>query len=58
MNVVVNGKKNSSLTEVYNLEPLTGPIWMLAVVMEYDYVFCENGLVAYKAGKLVGSQVT
>lgn len=30
---------------------------MLAVVMEYDYVFCENGLVAYKDGKLIGNQV-
>ena len=30
---------------------------MLAVVMDYDYVFTENGLVAFKDGKLIGHQV-
>ena len=25
--------------------------------MEYDYLFSENGLVAYKEGKLIGNQV-
>lgn len=24
---------------------------------DYDYSFSQNGLVAYKAGKLIGSQV-
>ncbi|KAI8545167.1 hypothetical protein RHMOL_Rhmol07G0020800 [Rhododendron molle] len=27
-----------------------------SVVNEYDYVFAENGLVAYKDGKLLGTQ--
>ena len=27
------------------------------VVKSYDYVFAENGLVAYKNGKLVATQV-
>lgn len=33
--------------------------WILfcAVIDDYDYVFSENGLVAHKDGKLVGSQV-
>lgn len=30
---------------------------MVAVVEKYDYVFPENGLVAYKDGKLLGKQV-
>lgn len=30
---------------------------MYAVINDYDYVFAENGLVAYKDGKLVGTQV-
>jgi hypothetical protein len=28
-----------------------------AATLEYDYLFSENGLVAYKAGKLIGNQV-
>lgn len=28
-----------------------------AVTTDYDYVFAENGLVAYKEGKLIGTQV-
>ncbi|THG10811.1 hypothetical protein TEA_002094 [Camellia sinensis var. sinensis] len=28
-----------------------------AVINDYDYVFAENGLVAYKDGKLIGTQV-
>ncbi|GLJ59831.1 hypothetical protein SUGI_1524370, partial [Cryptomeria japonica] len=27
-----------------------------SVITEYDYVFSENGLVAYKDGKLIGNQ--
>ncbi|THG05439.1 hypothetical protein TEA_001834 [Camellia sinensis var. sinensis] len=27
-----------------------------AVINDYDYVFAENGLVAYKDGKLIGTQ--
>jgi hypothetical protein len=30
---------------------------MLTVVTDYDYVFSENGLVAYENGKLIGNQV-
>jgi hypothetical protein len=30
---------------------------MLAVLMDYDYVFTENGLVAFKDGKLIGHEV-
>lgn len=30
---------------------------ILAVTSDYDYVFAENGLVAYKEGKLIGTQV-
>ena len=25
--------------------------------MKYEYVFAENGLVAYKAGELIGKEV-
>ncbi len=32
-------------------------IVMLTVVTDYDYVFSENGLVAYENGKLIGNQV-
>lgn len=32
-------------------------IFFPAAVTDYDYVFSENGLVAHKAGKLIGSQV-
>lgn len=28
-----------------------------AVIHDYDYVFAENGLVAHKDGKLIGTQV-
>ena len=28
-----------------------------AVIHDYDYVFSENGLVAHKDGKLMGTQV-
>lgn len=28
-----------------------------AVIKDYDYVFSENGLVAHKDGKLIGTQV-
>lgn len=33
--------------------------WALnyAVIDDYDYVFSENGLVAHKDGKLIGTQV-
>ncbi|CAL5331115.1 unnamed protein product [Camellia sinensis] len=27
-----------------------------SVINDYDYVFAENGLVAYKDGKLIGTQ--
>jgi hypothetical protein len=30
---------------------------MLAVLMDYDYVFTENGLVAFKDRKLIGHEV-
>lgn len=30
---------------------------LCAVIDDYDYVFSENGLVAHKAGKLIGTQV-
>lgn len=29
----------------------------ISEVMLYDYVFAENGLVAYKYGELIGKQV-
>lgn len=28
-----------------------------AVINDYDYVFSENGLLAHKEGKLIGTQV-
>lgn len=28
-----------------------------SAVLDYDYVFSENGLVAHKEGKLIGNQV-
>ena len=30
---------------------------MLIVLEKFDYVFAENGLVAYKNGKLIGRMV-
>lgn len=30
-------------------------IFFFVVVMDYDYVFFENGLVVYKVGKFIGS---
>jgi phosphomannomutase len=30
---------------------------LVAVTNDYDYVFSENGLVAHKQGKLIGTQV-
>ena len=30
---------------------------LCAVIDDYDYVFSENGLVAHKGGKLIGTQV-
>lgn len=32
-------------------------VFVNAVIDEYDYVFSENGLVAHKDGKLIGTQV-
>lgn len=32
-------------------------IFCCAVIDDYDYVFSENGLVAHKDGKLIGTQV-
>lgn len=31
--------------------------FLCAVIDDYDYVFSENGLVAHKDGKLIGTQV-
>ena len=31
---------------------------MVTVIHDYDYVFSENGLVAYKHGKLIGQEVS
>lgn len=33
------------------------PYLPVAVTTDYDYVFSENGLVAHKQGKLIGTQV-
>ncbi|CAL1302070.1 unnamed protein product, partial [Larinioides sclopetarius] len=33
-----------------------GEIWNEKVVESYDYVFPQNGLVAYKDGKLIGKK--
>lgn len=33
------------------------PYLFVAVNDDYDYVFSENGLVAHKQGKLIGTQV-
>lgn len=33
------------------------PYLLVAVNDDYDYVFSENGLVAHKQGKLIGTQV-
>lgn len=30
----------------------------VSVIHKFDYVFSENGLVAYKAGALIGQQVS
>jgi len=32
-------------------------LFFIAVLKNYDYVFAENGLMAYKDGKLIGCQV-
>ena len=32
-------------------------LFFFTVVHEYDYVFAENGLVAYKEGKQIGQEV-
>lgn len=32
-------------------------VFVYAVINDYDYVFSENGLVAHKEGKLIGTQV-
>ena len=32
-------------------------VFFFTVVHEYDYVFAENGLVAYKEGKQIGQEV-
>lgn len=43
-----------------SFSPFTVPLPLLLtlpVVDMYDYVFSENGLVAYKDGKLIGKQV-
>lgn len=35
------------------------PFFLLSTVMDdYDYSFSQNGLVAYKGGKLIGQQVS
>ena len=31
---------------------------LVTVTHDYDYVFSENGLVAYKHGKLIGQEVS
>ena len=31
---------------------------IVTVIHDYDYVFSENGLVAYKHGKLIGPEVS
>lgn len=36
---------------------LTSPLFSLAVIHKFDYVFAENGTVQYKDGKLLSKHV-
>lgn len=45
------------LFEVQNMISMFFFFFFVAVITDYDYVFAENGLVAYKNGELIGTQV-
>jgi len=46
--------KVDDLKPIYNLTFDIVSIWI--VLQDFDYVFSENGLVAYEAGKLIGTE--
>lgn len=41
----------------YMLSFILTPSFCCAVIDDYDYAFSENGLVAHKDGKLIGTEV-